>query len=146
MRWQEQAACAVEDNSLFFPKAGGTHKARAICARCPVQGECLEYALTNHIAWGVWGGADTAERRAIARGEQPKVYRGPGRLPDKVTECLWGDNARCGTRWGYEKGCRSELCLAAERQLSTERRRRKKEQAHAQEHEHRSNVDSERVS
>ena len=41
--------------------------ARRICASCPVQAPCLEYALTHHIDHGVWGGASERERRRILK-------------------------------------------------------------------------------
>src|SRR5436309_3209702 len=52
--WQFEAACRGEDSSLFFApnyfekrdqKEGREAKAKALCARCPVREECLEYAL-----------------------------------------------------------------------------------------------------
>jgi WhiB family redox-sensing transcriptional regulator len=42
-------------------------KAKAICARCPVKAECLEYALDTREAFGVWGSLNEDERRAILR-------------------------------------------------------------------------------
>jgi WhiB family redox-sensing transcriptional regulator len=41
--------------------------ARRICASCPVQHECLEYALRNRIDHGVWGGCSERERRRILK-------------------------------------------------------------------------------
>lgn len=41
--------------------------ARAICAECPVQQECLEYALTHHEIFGVWGGRTERERRKLLK-------------------------------------------------------------------------------
>jgi len=34
---------------------------------CPVQGACLEYALTRREKEGVWGGCTERERRRIIR-------------------------------------------------------------------------------
>jgi WhiB family redox-sensing transcriptional regulator len=40
--------------ATFFPSDGvGVEVARAICATCPVRGECLEYALAHRIDHGV---------------------------------------------------------------------------------------------
>jgi hypothetical protein len=39
--------------------------ARQVCARCPVRQPCLEYALSNRIASGVWGGLTERERRPL---------------------------------------------------------------------------------
>jgi WhiB family redox-sensing transcriptional regulator len=66
--WRFSAACAGEDPDLFFPSgrsAGArrqTAHAKAICAGCPVQAECLEWAQATEQPYGVWGGLDEQER------------------------------------------------------------------------------------
>jgi WhiB family redox-sensing transcriptional regulator len=74
--WQLLAACRGEDSSYFFApnyfekraeKDGREAVAKAICARCPVRGECLEYALGIREAHGIWGGLNEMERRALLR-------------------------------------------------------------------------------
>lgn len=66
--WMLEGNCRHEDSSTFFPNDGvGVQIALAICAACPVKSPCLEYALRNHIAHGVWGGASERERRRIGR-------------------------------------------------------------------------------
>ena len=66
--WMADGNCRHESSSTFFPSDGvGVEVARRICATCPVRTPCLEYALRNHIAHGVWGGASERERRRIAR-------------------------------------------------------------------------------
>jgi WhiB family redox-sensing transcriptional regulator len=42
-------------------------RAKAICAVCPVQVECLEYAIRTREPHGVWGGLSEMERRAMLR-------------------------------------------------------------------------------
>ena len=39
--------------------------ARAVCAICPVSGECLEYAMGNNEQHGIWGGTTGRQRRRI---------------------------------------------------------------------------------
>jgi WhiB family redox-sensing transcriptional regulator len=39
----------------------------AICASCPVRGECLEYALRTNESLGVWGGLTEDQRREYSR-------------------------------------------------------------------------------
>lgn len=70
MIWAERAACAGHrDPQRWFPERsfGGVGLARAVCANCPVEAECLEYALANHIKVGVWGGLSEKERRPLRR-------------------------------------------------------------------------------
>ena len=52
----------------FFPERGeSVRAAKAVCAQCPVQSECLEYAMQwNHLS-GVWGGLSERERRHLRR-------------------------------------------------------------------------------
>jgi hypothetical protein len=69
------AACKGENPDLFFgPSAEFVTarqqreaQAKAICAGCPVRAECLEFALDTREAYGVWGGLNEDERRAILR-------------------------------------------------------------------------------
>lgn len=71
--WREQAACRSQGPQLFFP-AGVTGlaetqiaSAKRVCGGCPVQEDCLEFALRTHQEYGVWGGASEEERRAMRR-------------------------------------------------------------------------------
>lgn len=41
--------------------------ARKLCEGCPVQSECLSYALNSNIGYGVWGGLTERERRKLQR-------------------------------------------------------------------------------
>jgi WhiB family redox-sensing transcriptional regulator len=69
------AACKGADLGLFFgpdsefvtARQQREAQAKAICDRCPVKAECLEYALDAREAYGVWGGTTEDERRAILR-------------------------------------------------------------------------------
>ena len=66
--WMAEGNCRKEPPSTFFPSDGvGVEVARRICATCPVQAPCLEYALLHRIDHGGWGGASERERRRIAR-------------------------------------------------------------------------------
>ena len=65
-RWRERAACRGIDLEVFFPGRGETAgPARQVCAACPVRQPCLDYAITNRIAYGIWGGLTERERRAL---------------------------------------------------------------------------------
>lgn len=64
--WQEQAVCASVDPDLFFPPKGlPSREAKSVCSGCPVRVECLEYALTIPLIFGVWGGTTEQERRKL---------------------------------------------------------------------------------
>ena len=68
-RWRELAACRGTDLEVFFPGPGeSAEAARRVCAACPVRQACLDYAITNRIAYGVWGGLTERERRALRSG------------------------------------------------------------------------------
>lgn len=70
--WTHQAACRDEDPELFFPisevgpGARQVEQAKAVCARCPVRMQCLEFALENGLADGIFGGMTGDERRRLA--------------------------------------------------------------------------------
>ena len=71
--WREWAACRSYDPEFFFPigKTGRAiaeiQRAKAVCAACPVRAECLAFALETHQDYGIWGGCDDDERRALRR-------------------------------------------------------------------------------
>ncbi|MEU7472587.1 WhiB family transcriptional regulator [Streptomyces sp. NPDC044984] len=71
--WRARAACRTEDPDLFFP-IGTTgpalmqaEQAKAVCRRCPVREQCLQWALDTGQSIGVWGGTSETERRALKR-------------------------------------------------------------------------------
>lgn len=66
--WREDALCAQSDPDAFFPEKGGSvAEAKRVCAPCPVQAACLDYALRNDERFGVWGETSERERRAMRR-------------------------------------------------------------------------------
>ena len=61
--WMDDAKCSEVDPDLFFPEKGGsTRLAKQLCSSCPVVDVCLEYANTNRINEGIWGGKSPKER------------------------------------------------------------------------------------
>jgi WhiB family redox-sensing transcriptional regulator len=71
--WRKHAACRDTNPDLFFP-VGTTgqalvqiDQAKAVCHECPVQSDCLEFALTTNQDSGVWGGTSEEERRKLRR-------------------------------------------------------------------------------
>jgi WhiB family transcriptional regulator, redox-sensing transcriptional regulator len=82
--WQYRAACRGEDAEMFFApnyferkeeKEVREGRAKAICARCPVRAECLEYAIRNREPHGIWGGLNESERKALIRQRERGVRR-----------------------------------------------------------------------
>ena len=110
--WMRHAACAAIPKDVFYPGRdngpGCTDQAKAICAGCPVRTECLEYAVTNHELYGVWGGMTQTERRALRAPKRPH-------------------QARCGTESGYNRHRRvtlTEPCQACREAHAEAHRRR----------------------
>lgn len=82
--WREQAACRGKDPNTFFPgpsdTTGALARARKLCNGCPVQSECLDYALSTRLhsvmsdgkpgtrVFGIWAGTGRNSRAAM-RGE-----------------------------------------------------------------------------
>ncbi len=68
--WQQLAACEGADPETFFPitesPATLAFVQERFCFRCPVQSNCLNFALINGDS-GYWGGTDSAQRRAMSR-------------------------------------------------------------------------------
>ena len=51
---------------VFYPGRGeSAGSARQVCAQCPVRQQCLEFAVSNRIGYGIWGGLTGPERRAL---------------------------------------------------------------------------------
>jgi WhiB family redox-sensing transcriptional regulator len=71
--WRDRAACRDEDPELFFPIGTSepallqTEHAKAVCRRCPVVNDCLQWAVQSGKDTGVWGGLDEQERQALKR-------------------------------------------------------------------------------
>lgn len=64
--WQDRALCAETDPAAFFPKPPATTEtAKRVCRACEVRAQCLDFAVRNGIPFGVYGGLDERERRAL---------------------------------------------------------------------------------
>jgi WhiB family redox-sensing transcriptional regulator len=72
--WKKQGSCyglGAHAGKIFFPPPGSSHKeAKAICGSCPVQAECLEYAMKHPAISGIWGGLNEKERKTLRRRRQ----------------------------------------------------------------------------
>lgn len=66
--WRKRAACWDAVPWLMFEtSASALAAAEALCRRCPVQAQCLEYALLYDEEFGMWGGMSAVARRALSR-------------------------------------------------------------------------------
>jgi WhiB family redox-sensing transcriptional regulator len=78
--WRRWAACRHSEPELFFPtRDTGTaateiERAKAVCAACPVQAACLRFAFATNQEFGVWGGQDEDERKALRRQWRNSVH------------------------------------------------------------------------
>ena len=54
----------------------GVEIAKQICIGCTVTAPCLEYALTNRVEHGVWGGCSERQRRRILKERRAAVHAG----------------------------------------------------------------------
>ena len=77
--WRADAACHGANAESFFPPSHFERKpekdlregaARALCGRCPVRQQCLDYALLVEEPHGIWGGLNELERRRLIRQRQ----------------------------------------------------------------------------
>jgi len=73
--WRERAACRDLDTDLFFPVGEGAEAqaqadaAKAVCASCPVRGDCLDFAIATRQEAGIFGGMTEEDRRRHRRRE-----------------------------------------------------------------------------
>ena len=72
--WQPVALCRGNHSHLFFPPSTAERKdererreerAKSICGVCPVNMQCLDYAMEIREPYGIWGGLTESERRTI---------------------------------------------------------------------------------
>ena len=62
-----EPACAQSDPEEWFPEKGGSYgHARKVCGQCPLKDPCLQFALLNNEAHGIWGGVAPRTRRKMA--------------------------------------------------------------------------------
>lgn len=92
-RWRAQAKCKGADTDMFFPtradydpnitpgqrrkmqekidlmdpniQSNQISRARLMCVQCPVRKECLQFAVTNFITQGIYGGTTPKDRRGM---------------------------------------------------------------------------------
>lgn len=68
--WHRDAACLEHPELTWFPDKGETavtREAVAVCGRCLVRAECLQFALEVPDMAGIWGGTSARQRAALRR-------------------------------------------------------------------------------
>lgn len=80
--WRDQALCAQisAGDEWFADKTDGgglkaINFAKRVCGMCPVQTQCLDFAVANGERFGVWGGV-TPRRRRVARSDDFSDWHG----------------------------------------------------------------------
>lgn len=125
--WMSSAVCATADPEAWHPpKGASTLPARLICASCPVQRECLIFALENNEETGVWGGYSYRQRLRLKRGETVALAVRPE--PRDPLTCVL-----CGTEFeashSSAKYCSRYCSRNAHTARITEKRRQAKQAA-----------------
>lgn len=109
--WRNRALCVGMDTNMFFADApeglAGMvgmvgESAVEVCGRCPVEVECLDYAVETNQPYGIWGGKSEPQRRRL-RGvwDQRSV---PGQPEDELS-VAFGEGRSVGQfRWDSTEG------------------------------------------
>ena len=78
--WRDSSACIGLDLNLFFPIStmgaaaqSQIEEAKAVCAECPVQRQCLAWALEVGPEFGIFGGYTDLERRQLRQRSNPNA-------------------------------------------------------------------------
>ena len=138
--WQDKGLCRNEDPEIFFVDPGASAaEAKAICKRCPIQPECLAWAIKMRERYGVYGGLTAKERENLIRGTEKTIRQcvncGTKFMPvhrnqrncsakcrkererelDKTNRSLRRSSGvfKHG-RSGYQLGCHCDICVTAE--------------------------------
>jgi WhiB family redox-sensing transcriptional regulator len=106
INWMESAVCRQTDSELFFPDRENPNtdgfitsirRAQTVCRSCPVQTECLDYALSNNEKAGIWAGINFSTAKAHTR-EELRRQRGV-----QVRE-VFSHGTEAGARAHYRRG------------------------------------------
>lgn len=116
--WHEFGACQLFPELDWVDAKPGTpqhHAALIVCAACPVRLQCATDALKRGEPWGMWGGLDRADRKAIAA---QYGYPVPAMVPDHGTDARYKKN-----------GCRCPDCKQGHAVYEFDRRARARAKA-----------------
>jgi len=67
--WMDDAQCVHYDPELWFSPIHTTRitLALAVCGECVVRAECLTYARTNDLRYGIFGGLTAQQRHQLTK-------------------------------------------------------------------------------
>ena len=68
--WRRDAACRGRDPEIWFPiksNAESAEEGKRVCRGCPVRAECLRHALDFCEQYGIWGGLNERQLRALRK-------------------------------------------------------------------------------
>lgn len=65
--WRPRGICGTSEVDFFSPRVADRAKAKKVCAECPVEVDCLNFAVINWEDFGVWGGTTGPERKAMRK-------------------------------------------------------------------------------
>ena len=118
--WITEGLCAQSDPDLWHPDHGqnGT-AAKLVCRSCPVQIDCLTWAVENGEHHGIWGGTTANERRHLKRSSTITMDTVTA-ITAVVTE------STCGTLYGVKvhRRNRTPVCDECRRCYNSYRRDR----------------------
>ncbi len=93
--WKVDARCGEEQwrdwfpPRFFYPPRGASLVAvKKFCAQCPVQHDCLEYALHHRERHGIWGGTSERERLRILKARRATAAGGGAPTPTPTASPL----------------------------------------------------------
>lgn len=79
--WKEWAACRGVGPDAFFPvdrwgrESDRYIEAMRLCFQCTVRASCREYAITNNLDAGYWGGLSPVQRKRLRKKRQSEDKR-----------------------------------------------------------------------
>lgn len=128
--WSELAGCRGVDPSIFYPERGETSGAAiAFCHSCPVEKECLEYAL-EYEPYGIWGGKSERERKkmksarsSVSVALRPSSEQGRRRAGSAYQTCVNGHDK---AEFWYINPAGGGYCKECHRQRSQQWRNKRR--------------------
>jgi WhiB family redox-sensing transcriptional regulator len=95
-RWELHAVCAEVGADWWFPEPHERVEPAvlATCARCPVRAACLDYALHNRVAHGIWAGLTAYELFLLRGADAQTVAAALARAGERIAEPVYYGSSR----------------------------------------------------